>query len=51
MTLLIYPVVVGQGTRLFPDTDPGQALGNPGGLFLAFQLLLSVAGVSARRRR
>ena len=26
MTLLIYPVVVGQGTRLFPDTGPDIAL-------------------------
>jgi dihydrofolate reductase len=26
MTLLIYPVVVGQGTRLFPDTGPDPAL-------------------------
>jgi hypothetical protein len=26
MTLLIYPVVVGQGTRLFPDTGPDLAL-------------------------
>jgi hypothetical protein len=26
MTLLIYPVVVGQGTRLFPDTSPDTAL-------------------------
>jgi dihydrofolate reductase len=26
MTLLIYPVVVGQGTRLFPDTGPETAL-------------------------
>jgi hypothetical protein len=26
MTLLIYPVVVGQGTRLFPDTSPPTAL-------------------------
>jgi dihydrofolate reductase len=26
MTLLIYPVVVGQGTRLFPDTGPDTAL-------------------------
>ena len=26
MTLLIYPVVVGQGTRLFPDTGPDVAL-------------------------
>jgi hypothetical protein len=25
-TLLIYPVVVGQGTRLFPDTGPDTAL-------------------------
>jgi dihydrofolate reductase len=25
MTLLIYPVVVGQGTRLFPDTGPDTA--------------------------
>jgi dihydrofolate reductase len=26
ITLLIYPVVVGQGTRLFPDTGPDTAL-------------------------
>jgi hypothetical protein len=26
MTLLIYPLVVGQGTRLFPDTGPDTAL-------------------------
>ena len=26
MTLLAYPVVVGQGTRLFPDTGPDTAL-------------------------
>ena len=26
MMLLIYPVVVGQGTRLFPDTGPDTAL-------------------------
>jgi dihydrofolate reductase len=26
MTLLIFPVVVGQGTRLFPDTGPEKAL-------------------------
>jgi hypothetical protein len=26
MTLLIYPVVVGQGTRLYPDTGPDIAL-------------------------
>ncbi len=26
ITLLIYPVVVGQGTRLFPDTGPDAAL-------------------------
>jgi hypothetical protein len=26
MTLLIYPVVVGQGTQLFPDTGPDTAL-------------------------
>jgi dihydrofolate reductase len=26
MNLLIVPVVVGQGTRLFPDTGPGIAL-------------------------
>jgi hypothetical protein len=26
MTLLIYPVAVGQGTRLFPDTGPDTAL-------------------------
>jgi dihydrofolate reductase len=26
MTLLIFPVVVGQGTRLFPDTGPDMAL-------------------------
>ena len=26
MNLLIYPVVVGQGTRLFPDTGPDMAL-------------------------
>jgi len=26
ITLLIYPVVVGQGTRLFPDTGPDSAL-------------------------
>jgi dihydrofolate reductase len=26
MTLLIYPVVVGQGTRLLPDTGPDTAL-------------------------
>ncbi|MGA9159792.1 MAG: dihydrofolate reductase family protein, partial [Actinomycetota bacterium] len=26
MTLLTYPVVVGQGTRLFPDTGPDIAL-------------------------
>ena len=26
MTPLIYPVVVGQGTRLFPDTGPDTAL-------------------------
>jgi len=26
MTLLIYPVVIGQGTRLFPDTGPDVAL-------------------------
>jgi hypothetical protein len=25
-TLLIYPMVVGQGTRLFPDTGPDTAL-------------------------
>ena len=27
ITLLIYPLVVGQGTRLFPDTGPDAALG------------------------
>jgi dihydrofolate reductase len=27
ITLLIYPVVIGQGTRLFPDTGPDAALG------------------------
>jgi dihydrofolate reductase len=27
ITLLTYPVVVGQGTRLFPDTGPDAALG------------------------
>jgi dihydrofolate reductase len=26
MDLVIFPVVVGQGTRLFPDTGPGRAL-------------------------
>ena len=26
ITLLIYPVVIGQGTRLFPDTGPDSAL-------------------------
>ena len=26
LTLLIFPVVVGQGTRLFPDTGPDTAL-------------------------
>jgi hypothetical protein len=26
MTLLIYPVALGQGTRLFPDTGPDTAL-------------------------
>jgi dihydrofolate reductase len=26
ITLLAYPVVVGQGTRLFPDTGPDAAL-------------------------
>jgi dihydrofolate reductase len=26
MTLLVYPVVVGQGTQLFPDTGPDTAL-------------------------
>ncbi len=26
ITLLIYPLVVGQGTRLFPDTGPDMAL-------------------------
>jgi dihydrofolate reductase len=26
MTLLIVPVVLGQGTRLFPDTGPDRAL-------------------------
>ena len=26
MTLLIHPVVIGQGTRLFPDTGPDIAL-------------------------
>ena len=26
ITLLTYPVVVGQGTRLFPDTGPDTAL-------------------------
>jgi dihydrofolate reductase len=26
LTLLIFPVVVGQGTRLFPDTGPDRAL-------------------------
>ncbi len=26
ITLLIYPVVIGQGTRLFPDTGPDTAL-------------------------
>jgi dihydrofolate reductase len=26
ITLLTYPVVVGQGTRLFPDTGPDRAL-------------------------
>ena len=26
ITLLVYPVVVGQGTRLFPDTGPDAAL-------------------------
>ena len=26
ITLLIYPVVIGQGTRLFPDTGPDRAL-------------------------
>ncbi len=26
LTLLTYPVVVGQGTRLFPDTGPDRAL-------------------------
>jgi dihydrofolate reductase len=26
ITLLIYPVVIGQGTRLFPDTGPDMAL-------------------------
>lgn len=27
MYLLTYPVVVGQGTRLFPETGPDMALG------------------------
>ncbi len=27
VTLLTYPVVLGQGTRLFPDTGPDTALG------------------------
>jgi dihydrofolate reductase len=26
MTLLTYPVIIGQGTRLFPDTGPDAAL-------------------------
>jgi dihydrofolate reductase len=26
MILLIYPMVIGQGTRLFPDTGPDAAL-------------------------
>jgi dihydrofolate reductase len=26
ITLLVYPVVIGQGTRLFPDTGPDAAL-------------------------
>ena len=26
ITLLVYPLVVGQGTRLFPDTGPDAAL-------------------------
>ena len=26
ITLLTYPVVIGQGTRLFPDTGPDTAL-------------------------
>ena len=26
ITLLVYPLVVGQGTRLFPDTSPDAAL-------------------------
>ena len=26
ITLLIYPLVIGQGTRLFPDTGPDAAL-------------------------
>jgi dihydrofolate reductase len=26
ITLLVYPVVIGQGTRLFPDTGPDTAL-------------------------
>jgi dihydrofolate reductase len=26
ITLLVYPVIVGQGTRLFPDTGPDAAL-------------------------
>jgi hypothetical protein len=40
MTLLIYPMVVGQGTRLFPDTGPDTALEllearvTPGGLII-----------------
>jgi dihydrofolate reductase len=27
MTLIVVPVVLGQGTRLFPDTGPDLALG------------------------